>query len=75
MIPVSLDEILSCFAGIAVVLQTLQKLHAAILCEMFHPGKVGSLFCSLLSPLCRYGIFSYNRFSPPRRDRKVKKYP
>ena len=46
MIPVSRDEILSRFAGIPVVLQTLHKLHPAISCKIFHPGKTGSLFCT-----------------------------
>ena len=37
MIPVSRDEILSRFAGIPAILQTLHKLHPAITCKTFHP--------------------------------------
>ena len=68
MISVSQDEILSRFAGISAVLQTLHKLHPAITCKTFHPIKTGSLFCTAGIPLCRDEIFPCNRFSPPRRD-------
>ena len=44
MIPVGRDEILSRFAGIRSVLKTLHKLHSAITCKKFHPGKAESLF-------------------------------
>ena len=71
MIPVSWDEILSRFAGIPVVLYTLHNLHPAITCKTFHPEKTGSLFCTAGIPLCRDEIFPCNRFSLPRRDKKV----
>ena len=62
MIPVSRDEIL---------LQTLHKLHPAITCKTFRPGKTGSLFCKAGIPLFRDEIFPCNRFGLPRRDKKV----
>ena len=74
MIPVGRDEILSRFAEIPAVLQTLHKLHPAITCKKFHPGKTGSLFCFAGIPLCRDDSFPYNRFSPPKRDEKVNRH-
>ena len=46
MISVGRGEILSRFAGIPAVLQILHYLYLAITCKKFHPGKVGSLFCT-----------------------------
>ena len=71
MIPISWDEILSRFAGIPAVLQTLHKLHPAITCKTFNPGKTGSLFRTAEIPLCRDEIFPCNRFIPPRWDKKT----
>ena len=70
MIPVSRDEILSCFAGILAVLKTLHKLHPAITCKTFHP-RTGSLFCTARILLYRDKVFPCNRFSQPRWDEKV----
>ena len=71
MIPVGRDEILSRFIGIPAMLSTLHKLHPAITCKKFHPGKTGSLYCTAGIPLCRDEIFPCNRFSPPKWDEKV----
>ena len=39
MIPFGRDEILSRFAGILAVLETLQKFHLLITCKKFHPAR------------------------------------
>ena len=71
MISVDRDEILLRLAGIPAV--TLHKLHPAITCKKFNPGKTGSLFSVSTAgiPVCQDEIFPYNRFSPPKRDEKV----
>ena len=71
MIQVGRNEIRSQLAGIPALLKTLHKLHPAIKCKKFHPGKTGSLFCTTGIPYCRDEIFPCNRFSPPNQDEKV----
>ena len=56
MILVSGDEILSRFAGIPAVLQTLHKLHPAITCKTFYVKR--SVFCTAGIPLCGDKAFS-----------------
>ena len=56
MILVKGDEILSRFAGIPAVLQTLHKLHPAITCKTFYVKR--SVFCTAGIPLCRDKTFS-----------------
>ena len=51
----------------------VHKLHSAITCKKFHPGKKGSLFCTAGIPLCRDKIFPCICFSPPKRDDKCTK--
>ena len=55
MILVSQDEILSRFAGIPTVLQTLHKLHPAIASKMFYVKQ--RLICLAGIPLCRDETF------------------
>ena len=58
MILVSLDEILSLFAGIPTVLYTLHKLYPTITCEEFHPGKAGYLSFAL--PVSRFAGMKFS---------------
>ena len=74
MIPVNRDQILLRFARIPTEKEipgSLHKLRPVITCKTFHPCKTGSLFCTAGIPLCRDVIFSCNRFSPRRGDKKV----
>ena len=71
IIPVSRGEILSRFTGIWAVLKTLHKFHPAITPKTFYHGKTGSLFFTVGIPLCRDEVSLCNRFSPPRRGKKV----
>ena len=71
MIPVGKYEVLSHFAEILAVLLTLLNLYPAIICEKFHRGKTGFLFCTAGIPICRNETFPRNRFNPPKPDEKV----
>ena len=72
MISVDRDQILSHFAGIPTVLYILHKIHPAITRKTFHPSKTGSLFCTAEIPFCGDEFFPCNRFSLPKRDKKLK---
>ena len=67
-IPFWRNEILSRFL---VVLKSLHKLYPMITWEKFHSGKARFHFCIAEILLCRGEIFSCNRFSLPKRDKKV----
>ena len=70
MIFVSRDEVLLRFDGIPTVLKILHKLHLAITCKKFHPGKTSSLlYCR--DPAFPDEIFPCNCFSLPKLDEIV----
>ena len=50
------------------------KLHLAIVCKNFHPGRAEFLFCTVVILLCRGKIFACNCFSPPKQYEKVKSH-
>ena len=70
MIPVGRYEMLYRFAGIQEVLDILQNVSCKIW-KKFHPGKAGSLFCTVRILLWQDKTFPCNHFSPPKSDEKV----